>query len=89
MATALQFDRDRSGATAPTETPRYAARHFSVAEIAKLWNLSEDYVRRIFEKEPGVLVLGDAKPSRHKRRYRTLRIPDFVLDRVHRRLSQA
>ncbi len=88
MATALQFDRNWNGESAPSETPRYAVRHFSVAEIAKLWNLSQDHVRRIFEKEPGVLVLGDTKPSRHRRRYRTLRIPEFVLERVHRKLSQ-
>ena len=59
-----------------------------MTEIAGLWNMSPDYVRRIFEKEPGVLVLGNAKPARYKRRYRILRIPEFVLGRVHRRLSQ-
>jgi hypothetical protein len=67
--------------------PGFAVRHFTVAEIAAMWNLSPDYVRRIFEKEPGVLVLGDAKSARYKRRYRTLRIPEFVLARVHRRLT--
>ncbi len=53
-----------------------------------MWSLSTDAVRKIFEKEPGVLVLGDAQPKRGKRRYTTLRIPEFVLDRVHRRKSQ-
>jgi hypothetical protein len=33
-----------------------------------------------------VLVIGDRTP-RHKRRYLTLRIPQSVLERVHRRLS--
>jgi len=60
-------------------------RHYSPTEIAAQWNLSEDAVRRLFEKEPGVLVLSNSKPG--KRRYRTLRIPDTVAQRVHRKLS--
>src|SRR5258708_12878353 len=30
-------------------------KHYSVNEIAKLWALSEKPVRRIFEREPGVI----------------------------------
>ena len=52
-----------------------------------MWSLSADAVRKILENEPGVLVLGVAQPTRGKRRYTTLRIPEFVLERVHRRLS--
>jgi hypothetical protein len=61
-------------------------RHYAVAEIAELWNLSPDKVRELFENEPGVLVIGERSP-RHKRRYVTLRIPQKVLERVHHRLS--
>jgi len=61
-------------------------RHFSVAEIALIWNLGKDSVRRIFQNEPGVLVLG-ARSSGRKRRYGTLRIPQSVLERVHRQYS--
>ncbi len=50
-----------------------------------MWNLSEDAIRRIFEKEPDVLVIENRK--RGKRRHRTLRIPESVLLRVHGRLS--
>jgi hypothetical protein len=88
MTTSLQFDREQNGANAPTESPRYSVRHFSVPEIAELWNLSQDFVRRLFEKEPGVLVFGAEKPRGHKRRYSTLRIPEFVVERVHRRMSK-
>ena len=56
-----------------------------MAEVAELWNLSPDVVRKLFEREPGVLVLGD-HGSRSKRRYTTLRIPQSVVERVHRRL---
>jgi hypothetical protein len=66
--------------TAPVE------RHYAVAEIAGMWNLSTDKVRELFENEPGVIVLGERNP-RHKRRYITLRIPHSVVERVHARLS--
>lgn len=65
---------------------RFEERHYTVTEIAELWNLSPDAIRKIFERELGVLVLGVSN-SRHKRSYRTLRIPQSVAERVHRRLS--
>ena len=68
------------------ETSVHIERHYAVAEIAELWNLSADKVRELFENEPGVLVIGERSP-RHKRRYVTLRIPQKVLERVHHRLS--
>jgi hypothetical protein len=68
------------------ENAAAAEHHYAVAEIAALWNLSTDKVREIFEQEPGVLVIGDRNP-RGKRRYRTLRIPQTVVDRVYTRLS--
>lgn len=79
---------DGLGSSARGSVPEFIERHYSVAEIAAFWNLSEDFVRRIFDKELGVLVFEDARPSRRKRRYRTLRVPQHVLDRVHRRISQ-
>jgi len=68
------------------KTSVHIERHYAVAEIAEMWNLSADKVRELFEDEPGVLVIGERSP-RHKRRYITLRIPQSVLERVHRRLS--
>ena len=65
-----------------------AEEHFSVKEIAEKWKLSVDAVRRLFEKEPGVLVLEDGSRARHKRKYTTLRIPESVIERVYRRLSR-
>jgi len=62
-------------------------RHFSISEISEIWNLSKDAVRRMFQNEPGVLVLGDTSPRRRKRPYKTLRIPQSVVERVHRRCS--
>lgn len=59
-------------------------RHFSPEDLAELWGLSGDTIRRLFEKEPGVLVIERCTKSR-ARRYRTMRIPESVALRVHRR----
>jgi len=63
-------------------------KHYSVIEIAKLWALSEKTVRRIFEREPGV-IHWSTEEKLHKRGYRTLRVPETVLHRVHRKLRRA
>ena len=47
--------------------------------------LSVDTIRNLFEKEPGVMVIH--RPRRGVRRYRTLRIPASVAERVFRRLT--
>lgn len=72
-----------STASACASSAAFTERHYAVAEIAARWNLSEDAVRRLFEREPGVLVLESAK--RHKRQYRTLRIPSSVVERVYKK----
>jgi hypothetical protein len=58
---------------------------YTPAELADLWALSIDTVRRLFEKEPGILVLSIRRLGR--RQYRTLRIPLSVAERVYRRLT--
>jgi hypothetical protein len=63
-------------------------RHYSVPEVATLWALSERTIRRMFENEPGVLCWGSSE-RRFKRGYKTLRIPETVLLRVHRQLRIA
>lgn len=64
----------------------FEERHFTVAEVAVMWNLSKDVVRRLFQDEPGVLILPNCARG-SKRRYATIRIPQSVADRLHRRLS--
>jgi hypothetical protein len=61
-------------------------RHFSVKEIADLWGLCENSVREIFRSEAGVVRIQRPK-SRWKRAYTTLRLPNSVVERVHRRMS--
>lgn len=73
----------------PTDQPGTIEAHFTVAEIADKWKLSEVKVQQIFQDEPGVLKLGH--PSRLvgrklQRRYFTLRIPESVFLRVQKGL---
>lgn len=72
----------------PGEAPgsRLFERHFSPAELAEQWNLSEDTVRRIFERESDVLIFENPERGSSRRR-RTMRIPESVAERVYRRLS--
>ena len=61
-------------------------RHYSIEELTELWGMSDDFVRRLFLHEPGVVVFFKSRPGR--RVYRTLRIPESVVQRVHRRMRR-
>jgi hypothetical protein len=79
-------ERHSGIAPAPPIVAPFTERHYSVAEVAAMWNLSQDTVRNIFQSESGVLVWGE-RASKGRRGYTTLRIPESVLERVHRRLA--
>jgi hypothetical protein len=90
MSTATKLAPAPDGAAAGiTAESRALMRHFTVGEIAALWGLSDDAVRNIFAQEPGVLMLGGQPKPGKRRGHVTLRIPEDVLQRVHRRLSKA
>jgi hypothetical protein len=58
-------------------------KHYTVFEIAEMWNVSHWTIRRLFEREPGVLVFGSPE-TRYGRKRTTMRIPESVLARVYR-----
>ncbi len=69
------------------QTPKCAGavmeRHFKPKEVAGILGLSDDMVRRLFAKEPGVLDFSFAdERSKSTGRNRLLRIPESVLQRV-------
>jgi hypothetical protein len=78
------FVREKNAIVAPPIGDFVAERHYSPREVAGMLRLSNDKVPRTFQDEPG--LIGD-QSTRHKRRYTTLRIPESVLRRVLRRLS--
>ncbi len=69
------------------EAPAAIERHYTPSEIAELWHFNAETVRRLFQCEPGVLVL-EARIKKGKRAYKTIRIPHSVLERVHERLQR-
>jgi hypothetical protein len=62
-------------------------RHYSAQEIAEMWHLSPTTIIRLFRDEPGVVKIGKSPSRRGRRSYTTLRIPESVVQRVHRRLT--
>lgn len=59
---------------------------YTVAEVAALMGFSRPTVTTLFEREPGVLIL--KRPEKiHKRRYRSIRIPRAVYERVVNRIA--
>lgn len=59
---------------------------YTVDEVATLTGFSRSTVTRLFLKERGVIVL--ERPTKmNKRRYRSLRIPRAVYERVVNRLA--
>ncbi len=68
-----------------SQIPAFNERHYTVEEVAELWKLSRECVRKIFLSEPDVPRI--SRPgNRYKRAYTTLRIPESVLNRVYRRM---
>jgi hypothetical protein len=59
---------------------------FTVAEVAERLKVNEETVRRLFLHEPGVIVI--SFPRKGRRVYRTVRIPEDVLQRVLARVSR-
>lgn len=83
MASAANVDIHRESSESSNST--LFDQHFSPAELAEAWKLSDESVRRIFEREPGVLIFENPEKASERRR-RTMRIPASVAERVYRRL---
>jgi hypothetical protein len=71
--------------TTPQPNDVSAERHYTIDELSELWHLSYDVVKRLVEKEPGVLIF-HSDGTLKKRKYTTIRVPDSVKTRVHRKL---
>jgi hypothetical protein len=65
--------------------PAALERHYTVGEVAELWNLSETKVREMFIDEPGVLQTQLRTLRARKRQNVSLRIPESIMLRVHAR----
>lgn len=61
----------------------FAERHYTINELAAMWNLSGEFVRQVVQHEPGVTEW--VRQQEGRRRYRVLRVPQSVAERVYRR----
>ena len=69
------------------ETPTPVERHYAPGEVAEIWQFNVEMIRRLFQNEPGVVVI-QAPVKKGRRPYKTIRIPQSVLERVHKRLQR-
>jgi hypothetical protein len=67
--------------------PVATERHYTLAEVASMWGLCWKTIRKLFDKEPGIVVIGHAGDNT-RNRYQTVRIPESVLVRVYQRMRQ-
>lgn len=64
-------------------------RPYSIKELIGLHNLSRQTIVRLYENEPGVLVMQASRGHQQAlgRRYRTIRVPQHVYRRVKHRME--
>ena len=66
-----------------TPNASYAERHYRVSELAELWNLGRETVRRLVKDDPGVIKVRLGKKKAHV----TYSVPESVAARIHVRLQ--
>lgn len=69
------------------ESTHIKGTNYTVAQVAKMWNVNAVTVRRKFADEPDVVKLKNPA-KRGKRAYTTLLIPEDVEQRVRKELAQ-
>lgn len=69
--------------TGTNEINPFEERHFTVDELSRTWRFSAEFVRQLVKDEPGVTEWVRQQPGR--RRYRVLRVPQSVAERLYRR----
>jgi hypothetical protein len=63
----------------------FLERHYTLAEVASMWNISHEKARRLFQSESGVVRFRQ-RASYGRRSYSIYRIPESVARRVRMRL---
>ena len=71
----------------PKEKPAVIEKHRRVKDVAEQMGVSPQTVRRLFVDRPGVKVVGETVGTKRKRRYRTMLIPESLIERVMQELE--
>jgi hypothetical protein len=59
-------------------------RHYTIREIADMWNISYQTARRMFQDQPGVLAFSMRRMCGQGRPHVSLRVPASVLERFYK-----
>lgn len=62
---------------------RFVEKHYRIAELAELWGLGRETIRKMLIDEPGVIKIRLGRKKAHT----TYTVPDSVAQRIHSRLS--
>jgi hypothetical protein len=60
----------------------FAEKHYRVSDLAELWGLGRETVRKIVKDEPGVIKIRQGRKKAHT----TYSVPESVARRIHTRL---
>ena len=60
----------------------FAERHYRVGELAELWGLGRETVRKLVKDDPGVIKIMQGRKKAHT----TYSIPESAARRIHTRL---
>ena len=87
MPLQARFKKDIPTTIAPKHVPGvHREKHYTAPELAKLWGLSADTIRKLFRNEDGVLKVPSLANKDGQRPYNTLTIPESIAAKVHQRL---
>jgi len=65
------------------EEARFAERHYRIGELAELWGLGRETIRKVLIDEPGEVKISLGRKKAHT----TYSVPDSVARRIHNKLS--
>lgn len=69
---------------------RSGEQHFTPEELAPLWGVHANTIRNLFAREADVIRIGrrEDEPGRKgRRKYVSMKIPQTVVERVHKKLT--
>jgi hypothetical protein len=67
------------------EAGRFSEKHFRIGELAEIWGLGRETIRKLVKDEPGVILIRQGRKKAHT----TYSVPESVARRIHTRLTRA
>lgn len=66
------------------DAERFAEKHFRIGELAEIWGLGRETIRKLVKDEPGVILIRQGRKKAHT----TYSVPESVARRIHTRLTR-